>query len=65
MIAPLPVPSQILNFDLWVMLGSAVILIPFLASGRRLCRKEATLFLTAYVAYIAAQAYGVQNILGP
>ena len=63
-VTPLQVPTQILTFDLWVMIGATVLLIPFLATGLRLSRTEAVIFLAGYVAYIAAQAYGVQNVLG-
>ncbi|HJO69269.1 MAG TPA: calcium/sodium antiporter [Rhodospirillales bacterium] len=62
MITPLAVPDQIIRFDLWVMLASTILLVPFLV-GRRLGRGAAFAFLIAYVAYIAAQAYGVASIL--
>jgi len=63
MVRPLPVPEQILQFDLWVMLAVTVLLIPFLAGGRTFNRIEAAMFLTAYGVYIWAQAYGVDNLL--
>lgn len=49
---PLPVPERILQFDQWVMLGTAVVLLLFLYTGRRLSRMEGGLLLAGYVAYV-------------
>ena len=61
-VAPLPVPDQIRVFDLWVMLGATLLLVPYLLGHRRLGRVEGAAILAAYGAYIAAQAYGVSNL---
>jgi cation:H+ antiporter len=61
--SPLPVADQILSFDLWVMLGSSLLLIPFVLSGGRLDRREAGFYVFVYAAYIGAQAYGVEGML--
>ncbi|MFW5709533.1 MAG: calcium/sodium antiporter [Chloroflexota bacterium] len=58
-IQPIQVSSQIRQFDGLVMIGFALLVIPF-AANRRLGRREALLFLTAYVGYIA---YSVINSL--
>jgi len=63
MVTPLQAPSQILEFDLWVMLAVTVVMIPYLLGGLRLGRGAAILFLTAYTAYIFLQAYGVGGVL--
>ncbi len=63
MFTPLVVPDQILRFDLWVMLATTILLLPFLV-GRRLGRGAAIALLAAYAAYVGAQAYGVAGILG-
>ncbi len=61
-VVPLPVPDQIMAFDLWVMLGATILMIMFLVSGRRLSRRESAIFLVLYGAYLAAQAFGVSGI---
>jgi cation:H+ antiporter len=62
-VTPLPVPSQIAAFDLWVMMAVTVLLVPVLKRGWRLGRAESALFLVAYAAYIAVQAYGVSDLI--
>ncbi len=62
-VTPLLVPVQIMVFDLWVMLAATVLFFPFLVGGLRFGRLAAGVFLAAYAAYIAVQAYGVQEIL--
>ncbi len=62
-VAPLPVAPQMVAFDLWVMLGATVLLMPFLAGGWRMGRGPAIVFLAAYAAYIAVQSYGVTRLL--
>jgi cation:H+ antiporter len=53
MIRPLPINPQILTFDLWVMLASALILIPLLITGWRISRVEGFIFISLYAVYIA------------
>ncbi|MDX1588191.1 MAG: calcium/sodium antiporter [Oleiphilaceae bacterium] len=48
---PLPVAERILQFDQWVMLGTAVLLLLFLYTGRRLSRPEGAVLLAGYIAY--------------
>lgn len=52
LLQPLPVPERILQFDQWVMLGTSLILLLFLYTGRRLSRTEGGLLLLGYVVYI-------------
>lgn len=52
LLQPLPVHERILQFDQWVMLGSALILLLFLYTGRRLSRLEGGLLLLGYVVYV-------------
>ncbi|MGM0577640.1 MAG: calcium/sodium antiporter [Myxococcota bacterium] len=49
---PLPVHARILHFDQWVMLGTAVLLLLFLFTSRRLSRLEGGLLLGAYAVYL-------------
>lgn len=52
-ILPLGIPERVLAIDQWVMGGTALILLVFLFTGRRLTRLEGTLLFVGYVAYIA------------
>ena len=52
LLQPLPVPARILQFDQWVMLGAALLLILFLFTGRRLSRLEGGLLLIGYGIYV-------------
>ncbi|KAA3638701.1 MAG: sodium:calcium antiporter [Proteobacteria bacterium] len=54
LIQPMKVTERVLDFDQWVMLGAAVLLLIFLWSGRRLNRLEGGLLLIGYIGYIAA-----------
>ena len=63
LVSPLEAPAQVLNFDLWVMLGATVLLMPFLSGGWRINRPTAAVLLIAYGAYIFIQAYGVSTVM--
>lgn len=63
-VVPLPVAAQFLAFDLWVMLIATLAIIPLMIWQWRLGRAMGLVFLVAYVAYIAAQAVGVNSLLG-
>ncbi|WP_372777940.1 calcium/sodium antiporter [Litorivivens sp.] len=52
LLQPLPVHARILQFDQWVMLGTAVLLLLFLYSGRRLSRAEGGVLLIGYGIYV-------------
>lgn len=49
---PLPIHSRILQFDQWVMLGTAILLMFFLYTGKKLSRFEGSLLVLGYVAYV-------------
>lgn len=50
---PLPIAERVSQFDQWVMLAAAGILMLFLYTGMRLSRWEGAALLGGYVAYIA------------
>lgn len=52
LLQPLPVHARILQFDQWVMLGTALLLLLFLYTHRRLGRVEGGILLAAYGAYL-------------
>ena len=53
-----PVPNQVLSFDIWIMLGAAVLLIPFTLRWISMSRPIGILLFVAYIAYVGAQ-FGV------
>ncbi|MBT8121291.1 MAG: sodium:calcium antiporter, partial [Gammaproteobacteria bacterium] len=57
---PLPVHERILIFDQWVMLGTSLLLLVFLYTGRRLSRMEGGMLLLGYGVYVGLSftAYG-------
>lgn len=55
LVSPMNVPSQIVRFDIWVMCGTAILLVVFAATGWRITRREGVIFLFAYAAYLTVQ----------
>ncbi|WP_353471391.1 calcium/sodium antiporter [Salipiger sp. H15] len=54
LIKPLPVDPQFLGFDLWVMLGASLILVPFVFLGRDIGRIWGAILSALYVGYVVA-----------
>lgn len=52
LLAPLPVPQQMLHLDLWVMLGSSLFLIPFLLRGIPITRTVGAAMIAVYGVYV-------------
>jgi len=55
-VAPMQVPQEILDRDLWVMIGATVALLPFVLGCRRICRIAGSVYLRAYAAYLLVAA---------
>lgn len=53
LVQPIAVPPEVLRLDLWVMSGATVLLLVFAATGWRLARWEAGVFLALYALYMA------------
>lgn len=53
-ITPLPMTGRIADFDVWLMLGVAILLYPIIKTGYVINRKEGVLLLSLYAAYTAA-----------
>ena len=51
LVSPLQVPQEIMQLDIWVLLGATAILLAFSMSGWRICRREGAVMLFAYGAY--------------
>ena len=58
---PVPFADKIVDFDLWVLAGMTLLLLPLLLTGWRLARAEAALLLTLYGAYVACQFWGMSG----
>ena len=56
MVADIPVPDSFLRFDLWVMLGSSALLLPFVLTRSKIGRVTGAGFTLAYLLYIYALA---------
>ncbi len=63
LIVPIPVPQQILVFDLWMMVGVTVLMLSLLLFRGGLSRPAGALFLAGFVAYTALQYYGVEDAM--
>lgn len=53
LVAPIPVDPEFLRIDLWVMLGSALLLSPFVFLGWNLTRGAGAVFTGLYLVYIS------------
>ena len=60
--APLPFPANILQLDLWVLLGTAALLMLVMLTGRRISRIEGVVLAVLYCGYIAAQFTGLTGV---
>jgi cation:H+ antiporter len=60
---PIPVPPQILVFDLWIMLLVTAALMSLLLLRKGLSRPVGAIFLACFVAYTTLQYYGVEKML--
>ncbi|NQW00323.1 MAG: calcium/sodium antiporter [Rhodospirillales bacterium] len=63
LVAVVPVPAQIVQFDIWVMFVSTAVLFPVLVLHWRLPRITGVLLLVAYIGYVWIQAFGVADAL--
>jgi cation:H+ antiporter len=61
-VAPVPIPPQIVAFDLWVMIAVTALLLAMLLWRKGLSRPVGAMFLVGFVAYSALQYYGVERV---
>ena len=54
LVGPIPVDPQFLQFDFWVMLASALLLLPFVYFGRDITRLWGVILTALYAAYVVA-----------
>ena len=62
MVSPVPVPLQVLQFDIWVMLAAALVLFPMAFLRLPVGRTAGIALLVAYFAYVAAQFAGLSGM---
>ena len=55
LVAPLPFSERIIDFDLWVLLGTTTLMIGFMLTTRRIGRGAGVVLAAIYAAYMAAQ----------
>jgi len=56
-VSPIEIPQQIIDFDVWAMVGSAVLMVIFAVTNWRISRKEGAALLALYGAYLATQLW--------
>lgn len=54
-VSPIAVPAEIIRLDIWVMLGTALLLVAFAVTGWRVSRTQRAVFLAAYGGYLLVQ----------
>ena len=52
LVGPIPVDPEFLEFDLWVMLGASLLLIPFVFMKRDIGKRWGVVLTTCYVVYV-------------
>lgn len=62
MIRKIPVPDAFLRFDLWVMAGATLLLLPYALMHRRIGRRSGVVFCLLYAAYLYILASGIGGI---
>ena len=63
MIRPLDMPIEIASFDIWVLLGVTILLLPLMITENKISRLEGRLLAALYIAYLAAQLAPVRQLL--
>ena len=52
LVGPIPVESTFLTFDLWIMLGASLLLLPFVFFRKDITRVWGVVLTALYLAYI-------------
>ena len=58
LVHPIPVPPEIIAFDIWVMLAATAALTAAAVTGWHVTRREGAAMLAAYAVYIGVLALG-------
>ena len=62
MITPLEMPIEIVTFDIWVLLGVTILLLPLMITENKISRLEGRFLAGLYIAYLAAQLGPVRQL---
>ena len=63
-VTPVTVEARVVDFDIWIMIGATLLLLPFMMGGlRQIGRAPALAFLIMYMAYIGAIGLGIDRII--
>jgi cation:H+ antiporter len=62
-VTPVPIPQQILTFDLWFMLGVTAVMLTLAILQDGIRRWAGAMFLVFFALYTIAQYYGIERIL--
>ena len=62
-ISPIPVGMEVLSFDMWVMIGVSLLLIPYAMRQRTVGRVGGMVFLTLYAGFIGLQFTRLPGLL--
>ena len=62
MVRDVPIPDQILRYDLWIMLSAAILVTPFVLYGRPISRRYGVFLTLAYLIYVLSLYYGMSGM---
>lgn len=62
LVVPVPIPEQTLHFDLWVMMGAAILLLPFAVRQIPIGRTAGLVFSAAYIGFVTTQFFGLSEL---
>ncbi len=63
LVSPLPVPPELMMFDIWVLLGITILMLPMMITQGKLTRGEGILLIVLYAVYIAFQIGPVRALV--
>ena len=62
MVRTLPIPEQIVNYDLWIMLAAVVLVTPFVYRGKPIGRLFGAFLTTTYLIYVLSLYHGMSGM---
>ncbi len=62
MVRTVPIPDQIINYDLWIMLSAAILITPFVLRGRPISRRYGAFLTVAYMFYVLSLYHGMSGM---
>ena len=62
MVRTVPIPEQIVSYDLWIMVSAAILITPFVLLGRPISRRYGAFLTMAYLIYILSLYHGMSGM---